>query len=79
MPPEICWCTLNRSFDVLAHLFNACDIILAFVAGSVHLPIISLFAGGCMTAMTIFAKYCQENYKTQSEYIKEMSKINKCK
>ena len=71
------WNALNRSLDIFSHLCSATGISLAFVAGSIHLPIISLFAGGFMTVMTIsnsYSKYCQENYKTQSEYIKEMSK-----
>jgi len=74
------WNYLNRSLDLFAHLSSGISIILAFVAGSVHLPVLSLLAGGFGVGMAIsnqYSSYCKTQYQNQSSIIAEMAtKIN---
>jgi len=71
------WNYLNRSLDLFAHLSSGISIILAFVAGSVHLPVLSLLAGGFGVGMAIsnqYSAYCKTQYQNQSTIIEEMAK-----
>ena len=71
------WNYLNRSLDLFAHLSSGISIILAFVAGSVHFPVLSLLAGGFGVGMAIsnqYSAYCKTQYKNQSTIIEEMAK-----
>jgi len=71
------WNYLNRSLDLFAHLSSGISIILAFVAGSVHLPVLSLLAGGFGVGMAIsnqYSAYCKTQYQNQSTVIEEMAK-----
>ena len=71
------WNYLNRSLDLFAHLSSGISIILAFVAGSVHLPVLSLLAGGLGVGMAIsnqYSAYCKTQYQNQSTIIEEMAK-----
>ena len=74
------WNALNRFLDVFAHISSGISIILAFVAGSVHLPVLSLLAGGFGVGMAIsnqYSSYCKTQYQNQSSIIAEMAtKIN---
>jgi len=70
------WNYLNRSLDLFAHLSSGISIILAFVAGSVHLPVLSLLAGGFGVGMAIsnqYSSYCKTQYQNQSSIIAEMA------
>ena len=71
------WNYLNRALDLFAHLSSGISIILAFVAGSVHLPVLSLLAGGFGVGMAIsnqYSAYCKTQYQNQSTIIEEMAK-----
>ena len=71
------WNYFNRSLDLFAHLSSGISIILAFVAGSVHLPVLSLLAGGFGVGMAIsnqYSAYCKTQYQNQSTVIEEMAK-----
>ena len=71
------WNYLNRSLDLFAHLSSGISIILAFVAGSVHLPVLSLLAGGFGVGMAIsnqYSAYCKTQYQNESTIIEEMAK-----
>ena len=71
------WCYLNRALDLFAHLSSGISIILAFVAGSVHLPMLSLLAGGFGVGMAIsnqYSAYCKTQYQNQSTVVEEMAK-----
>jgi len=71
------WNYLNRALDLFAHLSSGISIILAFVAGSVHLPVLSLLAGGFGVGMAIsnqYSAYCKTQYQNQSTVIEEMAK-----
>ena len=71
------WNYLNRSLDLFAHLSSGISIILAFVAGSVHLPVLSLLAGGFGVGMAIsnqYSAYCKTQYQNQSTVVEEMAK-----
>ena len=71
------WNYLNRSLGLFAHLSSGISIILAFVAGSVHLPVLSLLAGGFGVGMAIsnqYSAYCKTQYQNQSTIIEEMAK-----
>ena len=74
------WNYLNRLLDLFAHISSGISIILAFVAGSVHLPVLSLLAGGFGVGMAIsnqYSSYCKTQYQNQSSIIAEMAtKIN---
>ena len=70
------WNYLNRALDLFAHLSSGISIILAFVAGSVHLPVLSLLAGGFGVGMAIsnqYSSYCKTQYQNQSSIIAEMA------
>ena len=47
------WNALNRILDVVAHLCSGVSIILAFFAGSVKMPLLSLLEGGFGVGMNI--------------------------
>ena len=71
------WNALNRFLDVFAHISSGISIILAFVAGSVHLPVLSMLAGGFGVGMAIsnqYSAYCKTQYQNQSTIIEEMAK-----
>ena len=71
------WNYLNRALDLFAHLSSGISIILAFVAGSVHLPVLSLLAGGFGVGMAIsnqYSAYCKTQYQNQSTVVEEMAK-----
>jgi len=74
------WNYLNRLLDLFAHISSGISIILAFVAGSVHLPVLSLLAGGFGVGMAIsnqYSSYCKTQYQNQSSIIAEMAtKVN---
>jgi len=70
------WNYLNRLLDLFAHISSGISIILAFVAGSVHLPVLSLLAGGFGVGMAIsnqYSSYCKTQYQNQSSIIAEMA------
>ena len=72
------WNALNRFLDVFAHLCSGLSIILAFVAGSVHLPLLSLLAGGFGVGMSIsnqYSSYCKTQYENQSSVIQQMANV----
>ena len=71
------WNYLNRALDLFAHLSSGISIILAFVAGSVHLPVLSLLAGGFGVGMAIsnqYSAYCKIQYENQSQIVEEIAK-----
>jgi len=71
------WNALTRFLDVFAHICSGISIILAFVAGSVHLPVLSLLAGGFGVSMAIsnqYSSYCKAQYESQSTLIQAMAK-----
>ena len=70
------WNYLNRLLDLFAHISSGISIILAFVAGSVHLPVLSLLAGGFGVGMAIsnqYSSYCKTQYQNQSSIIADMA------
>ena len=70
------WNYLNRLLDLFAHISSGISIILAFVAGSVHLPVLSLLAGGFGVGIAIsnqYSSYCKTQYQNQSSIIAEMA------
>ena len=71
------WNYLNRALDLFAHLSSGISIILAFVAGSVHLPVLSMLAGGFGVGMAIsnqYSAYCKTQYQNQTTVVEEMAK-----
>ena len=71
------WNALNRFLDGFAHICSGISIILAFVAESVHLPMLSLLAGGFGVGMAIsnqYSAYCKTQYQNQSIVVEEMAK-----
>ena len=71
------WNYLNRALDLFAHLSSGISIILAFVAGSVRLPMLSLLAGGFGVGMAIsnqYSAYCKTQYQNQTTVVEEMAK-----
>jgi len=69
------WNYLNRALDLFAHLSSGISIILAFVAGSVHLPVLSLLAGGVgMAISNQYSAYCKTQYQNQTTVVEEMAK-----
>jgi len=60
------------------HTFSSgISIILAFVAGSVHLPVLSMLVGGFGVGMAIsnqYSAYCKTQYQNQSIVVEEMAK-----
>ena len=71
------WNYLNRALDLFAQLSSGISIILAFVAGSVHLPVLSMLVGGFGVGMAIsnqYSAYCKTQYQNQSTVVEEMAK-----
>ena len=71
------WNLLNRFLDVFSHICSGISIILAFVAGSVHLPVLSLLAGGFGVGMAIsnqYSAYCKIQYENQSQIVEKIAK-----
>ena len=64
------WNYLNQALDLFAHLSSGISIILAFVAGSVHLPVLSLLAGGVgMAISNQYSAYCKTQYQNQTTVV----------